>query len=1185
MSTTSARYWRIISTDISWTTRYGNYNISLSRFSLYSSPDLTGTDLALAGTATASSIYNGGYPASLTIDGSESSHWTSLPNRTNPDWLQVTLLTEQVIRSFSVNWYQAGYSPKSYDLQYSLDGTTWVTAASATTTATGGVVNTINISEIGYATWNPSDKTSYLALSNNDLTGTPTSSFPNTASARANLGKSTGKWYWEITCTGSDSSGYELLGVSNSSWIQTTTRAGYVGIAANTWGYCPALGRKYYLDIYSSYGIVSTSGCVIGFALDMDGGTLSISVNGVSYGVMYSGLTGTLFPSISTTTEGYTCTANFGATPFTYNVPVGFNKGLYAANYATLSPYTSPAHYIGSGVLSTIGKSSGKWYCEVKASVIGYLDVGISILNTSYVDADTSNGVAYRYYSVEGRTFANGARDKYWATWGVGDTIGVALDMDSGTAYWYKNNVLQGSYSGLTGTWYIALTNAWTSTSVATVNFGESAFTYNPPVGFNKGLYDEIDNYNDKIILYLEGEGTSIVDTSICNHAITNVGGVSLSTTKVRHGVSSLHFNNSGYSAGVRLDISDRVSDFVLNGDFTIEVSFYPITMGTTWGSCLLDTRASSLGSTGYSLAYGMTYNNNASKITFGFSEGGITADVAPVLDSWNTIVIVRSGSLIRMYVNNVIQTGIINSSNVLPASEVHIGSTSNIYNGTGINCYIDNFRITKGVARLEATPENVTDVKSIASGLHSQLISFIKPSYLTGVDVYTVVATSDVSAITVTGASSPILVTGLEDGTEYTFTVSYTIGSKVITSLPSAKISTLSSDSYTFISLGQRSFKLIVPANSLVEDVLWMLESSIPSYGWEVYDSVSHVYRALNKDGVTYKYLRLLVTGNSAITEVYESWNATTHVGLNRAGPPLSGQIFDDYDKTAFVLTSTELVTITVYASSQWFAIGSYFTDPNKMGKPINYSKTTYIRSIWVTISNNYLTSYDLMTTDYSGMSGVFEFSRENLEVNNDVPCFFWTHTAYIIDDKGTIDTAKQDVSNVYAYYYDNKASETIGYVPRAKDASGTSYTNVPISLTTPFVSQMNGRYLNGVNTVFPVNVFNGANPVIDLFCKSPYSFLGGIYGLKVCRPDGIITNSNVSKDFICDDNFNIVRVGIVTTHLPILSRIVKNIYSYSAIINFYGSTYWGGYNRIDGWSSPTLSNFDYKSRCYIPA
>lgn len=67
-------------------------------------------------------------------------------------------------------------------------------------------------------------------------------------------------------------------------------------------------------------------------ALDADARTIEVFRNGVSMGVMFTGITaGTLYAMTGgdTGSTASQVTANFGATPFVYAPPTGFNAGLY----------------------------------------------------------------------------------------------------------------------------------------------------------------------------------------------------------------------------------------------------------------------------------------------------------------------------------------------------------------------------------------------------------------------------------------------------------------------------------------------------------------------------------------------------------------------------------------------------------------------------------------------------------------------------------------------------------------------------------------------------------------------------------------------------------------------------------------------------------------------------------------
>lgn len=178
-----------------------------------------------------------------------------------------------------------------------------------------------NSSSVTYATWNPSDKGSNVTLSNTDLTASLATSI---GGGRSTIGKSSGKWYWEITIL---SMGYTMVGVSDNS------------VPVNTDGMLGAGAHQYVADHGfrchatwtpgNTYGTSLTVNSVVGIALDMDAGTITFYGNGTSYGIAFTGITGTMYALVSAGSSLSSQRANFGATAFTYPVPYGYNSGFY----------------------------------------------------------------------------------------------------------------------------------------------------------------------------------------------------------------------------------------------------------------------------------------------------------------------------------------------------------------------------------------------------------------------------------------------------------------------------------------------------------------------------------------------------------------------------------------------------------------------------------------------------------------------------------------------------------------------------------------------------------------------------------------------------------------------------------------------------------------------------------------
>lgn len=182
-----------------------------------------------------------------------------------------------------------------------------------------------------YTTWNPSDK-GLVTLSNKNLTVVNAhNGYYN--SVRAALAKSSGKWYWEFTCSGGND---QHVGVVSS--VTTLTDQGF-WVGSSGYGYGSYYGKKYNNNASAAYGNTWTSGDVIGIALNMDTGKIWFSKNGTwqnsgdpvaGTNEAYSGLTGSLYPVWDGNGTTDTGTVNFGATVFSYVAPSGYKSGLYS---------------------------------------------------------------------------------------------------------------------------------------------------------------------------------------------------------------------------------------------------------------------------------------------------------------------------------------------------------------------------------------------------------------------------------------------------------------------------------------------------------------------------------------------------------------------------------------------------------------------------------------------------------------------------------------------------------------------------------------------------------------------------------------------------------------------------------------------------------------------------------------
>jgi hypothetical protein len=159
--------------------------------------------------------------------------------------------------------------------------------------------------------------------------------------------------------------------------------------------------------------------------------------------------------------------------------------GEVVGNYATWNPLATAAS-LANGNLditnasaapagSSIQLSSGKWYYEFTvSSLTGSQWVAIGLPKH---DSDLANFAGYRPDS--GQYYNGSGWVGYGATYGVGDVIGVAVDLTANTIQFYKNGIGQGQ---LSRTFTVAVGPV--VKIVGSANFGQRPFAYTAPSGF-----------------------------------------------------------------------------------------------------------------------------------------------------------------------------------------------------------------------------------------------------------------------------------------------------------------------------------------------------------------------------------------------------------------------------------------------------------------------------------------------------------------------------------------------------------------------------------------------------------------------------------------------------------------------------------------------------------------------------
>jgi hypothetical protein len=177
--------------------------------------------------------------------------------------------------------------------------------------------------------------TKTVTLSNGNLTaqlvGATASPY---SSIKGSVGRSSGKYYWEVTINSFTSDMTALtIGIHNSNPFLT-------GYSSTNLRAYRQIGYKYPEGV--TYGASYTTNDTISVLLDLDNGKLEFWKNGVSQGISHTDIKtlGTVYPffEFDTTNTAYnvTVTANFGATAFRYTLPNGYQPYNWSNDYKNL---------------------------------------------------------------------------------------------------------------------------------------------------------------------------------------------------------------------------------------------------------------------------------------------------------------------------------------------------------------------------------------------------------------------------------------------------------------------------------------------------------------------------------------------------------------------------------------------------------------------------------------------------------------------------------------------------------------------------------------------------------------------------------------------------------------------------------------------------------------------------------
>jgi hypothetical protein len=229
-----------------------------------------------------------------------------------------------------------------------------------------------------------------------------------------------------------------------------------------------------------------------------------------------------------------------------------------------------------------------------------------------------------------------------------------------------------------------------------TANFTPSPFPPTAALMPASGLI-QADPYYSSVALLLSGD--SFTDLSSSPKTFTNNNSVAINTITKKYGTGSMYFNGTNQS----LTFASSATFAFGTADFTIECWYYPVTRSSTWPTIWGNPE-------GYPTnCFAMNDRHNQHQSVFAVTIGNyqpnndvaIIGSITVVDKVWYHLAVVRSGTSIKMYVNGVLDGSITYSGSVdnNSAESWFIGGVTSAW----VNAYINDFRITRGVARYTA--------------------------------------------------------------------------------------------------------------------------------------------------------------------------------------------------------------------------------------------------------------------------------------------------------------------------------------------------------------------------------------------------------------------------------------------------------------------------------------------------
>jgi hypothetical protein len=365
---------------------------------------------------------------------------------------------------------------------------------------------------------------------------------------------------------------------------------------------------------------------------------------------------------------------NLASNNFTIECWVNFNSNVNQYYFGQLQSASADRSFCHAII-------GGKYYFEVRSGSTAYSITSIEniTMNVWTHMAAVRNGNTITLY-------------KDGTSIGTVSVAGVTVNNSSlsvglGGAGAYNVEPLNG---------YISNARLVNGTAIYTTNF----FVPTSPVTTtsNGGATPSTLPSPSQVSLLCNFANAGIYDSTEKNNLIT-IGNASLSSSQIKYGSGAMYFNNNISQSYLQLPRSTDLAFGI--GDFTMECWVYFIQFSSIGRISMIYASQGSNDTNGASVYFGTSTSNKAFVGTFnGGGRPTLTHPTTLSLNRWYHIATVKNNNQLNIYVDGIGTTPLTTTFS-FSANTPTIGSNPSAPNLEFLKeAYIDDFRITKGIAR-----------------------------------------------------------------------------------------------------------------------------------------------------------------------------------------------------------------------------------------------------------------------------------------------------------------------------------------------------------------------------------------------------------------------------------------------------------------------------------------------------